>query len=170
MGLAREERNVLRSSVVAEVDHEFDVRRVLVVDDDRPMLHTHGRVLEAHGFLPTLMGCPNAALEDAKEQMPAAIMIDLLMSGMNGLEFVTRLRCHYGRACPPVILVSANHQQLSPMEQLMFDAIFPKPYSVDKVVYWVRRLAQEHADRRQAPSDILPKHGAPAADDDENEG
>jgi DNA-binding response OmpR family regulator len=150
-------------------DDDFDPKRILVVDDDAPMLRTHGRVFEAHGLRPVLMADPAEALEEAKLRTPAVIVLDLVMPGMSGLEYVTRLRTHYGRACPPVILVSANSGQLSPLEQLMFDAIFPKPYSVDRVVTWVRRLARQHWDRRQAPSEVLRKHGLHVVDEDERE-
>lgn len=150
-------------------DDEFDPKRVLVVDDDAPMLRTHGRVLEAHGMRAILMADPSEALEEAKLRIPAVIVLDLVMPGMSGLEYVARLRTYYGRACPPVILVSANHVQLSPMEQLMFDAIFPKPYSVDRLVAWVKRLARQHWDRRQAPSAVVRKHGLRVVEEDDAE-
>lgn len=150
---------------------DFDPKRVLVVDDDGPMLRTHGRVLEAHGLRPVLMADPGEALEEAKQRPPAVVILDLVMPGMSGLEYVTRLRTHYQRECPPVILVSANHAHLSPMEQLLFDAIFPKPYSIDRLIQMVRRFAREHYEHRVAPSEVLTKHGAGLArKGDESEG
>ncbi len=153
-----------------DADHEFDPRRVLVVDDHGPMLRTHGRVLETFGMKPVLMADPGEALEEAKEHLPAVVVLDLVMPGMSGLELVTRLRMHYGRQCPPVVLISANASQLSPMEQLMFDAIFSKPYSVDRMVTWVKRLARQHWDRRRAPSEIVRRPGLTLVDEEENEG
>ncbi len=148
-------------------DDDFDPKRVLVVDDDAPMLRTHGRVLETNGLRPVLMADAGEALTEATQRAPAVIVIDLVMPGMSGLEYVTRLRTHYGRACPPVILVSANYTHLSPLEQLMFDAIFPKPYSVDSLVSWVKRLARQHWERRQAPSEVLRKRGLHLVDEEE---
>lgn len=148
---------------------DFDPKRVLVVDDDGPMLRTHGRVLEAHGLRPVLMADPGEALEEAKQRIPAVVVLDLVMPGMSGLEYVTRLRTHYQRECPPIILVSANHAHLSPMEQLLFDAIFPKPYAIDRLIQCVRRFAREHYEHRMAPSEVLTKHGAQLTRNDENE-
>jgi DNA-binding response OmpR family regulator len=153
-------------------EDDFDTKRILVVDDEGPMLRTHGRVLEAHGLRPVLMADPGEALEEAKRRIPSVVVVDLVMPGMSGLEFVTRLRTHYGRSCPPVMLVSANLIQLSPMEQIMFDALFPKPYSIDRYVEWVRKLARQHYERRNAPSEVHLKHGvhwsrSSAADEDE---
>jgi CheY-like chemotaxis protein len=141
-------------------EDDFDIKRILVVDDEVPMLRTHGRVLEAHGLRPVLMADPAEALEEAQRRVPSVIIVDLVMPGMSGLEFVTRLRTHFGRSCPPVMLVSANLIQLSPMEQIMFDALFPKPYSIDRYIEWVRKLARQHYERRHAPSEVHLKPGA----------
>jgi DNA-binding response OmpR family regulator len=149
---------------------DFDPKRILVVDDDGPMLRTHGRVLEAHGFHPILMPDAGEALEEAKSNLPSVIVLDLVMPGMSGLEYVARLRSYYGRTAPPLVLVSAHHHQLSPMEQLMFDAIFPKPYSVDGVIATVKKLARDHQERRRAPSEVVLKRGArPPYEEDEGE-
>lgn len=118
------------------------------------MLRTHGRVLEAFGLRPVLMADPDEALEEAKRRLPSVVVVDLVMPGMSGLEFVTRLRTHYGRSCPPVMLVSANLVQLSAVEKIMFDALFPKPYSIDCFIAWIRRLAHQHSERRKLPSEL----------------
>lgn len=151
------------------VDDEFDPKRVLVVDDDGPMLRTHGRVLEAHGFRPVLMADPTEAVEEAMQRTPAVVILDLVMPGMSGLDFATKLRMHYARACPPLVLVSANHGQLSVIDQLLFDAVFPKPYSIDRLIQSVRSFARDHYDRRYAPSEVLPKHGTQVLREDEGE-
>lgn len=150
------------------MDDELDRRRVLVVDDDAPMLRTHARVLEAHGLSPVMMPDPVEGLEEARRRIPAVIVIELVMSGMSGLEFVSRLRLHYGAASPPVVLVSASHGQLAQMEQLLFDAILPKPYAIETLIHHVRRLAREHVERRQAPSGVVRR--TPKPRDEENEG
>jgi two-component system OmpR family response regulator len=151
-------------------DDEFDPRRVLVVDDDGPMLRTHARVLEAHGLHPVVMADAAEALAEAMQRVPAVLVVDLVMPGMSGLELVTRLRAHFGRSCPPVVLVSANHVQLAPIEQLMFDAIVTKPFSIDRLVQVTKRLARQHADRRQAPSGVRSKATPAAGEGSESEG
>lgn len=132
------------------------------------MLRTHSHVLEAHGMRPVSMKDAIEALEEAKARMPAAVIVDLVMTGMSGLEFVSRLRMHYGRACPPVILVSAHHAQVSPLEQLMFDVIMPKPYAIDRLVQTTRRLARQHAERLQSPSGVRSKSTARRPEDEQD--
>ena len=149
---------------------DIDWKRVLVVDDDGPMLRTHGRVLETFGVRPVLMPDPSEALSEAMERTPAMIVVDLVMPGMSGLEFVTRLRGHFGRECPPVLLVSANSCEMSAMERIMFDGIISKPYSVSRLGHEIRRLIGEHWNRVNAASQAHLKRGAvPPAEADANE-
>ncbi len=121
------------------------------------MLRTHRRVLEAHGLVPVTVSDPHEGLDEVERMLPCVVVVDLVMPGMGGLEFVTRLRTQLGRECPPVVLVSANLVQLAPMEQIMFDALIPKPYGVDGFVSTIKKLARAHADRRQMPSGTVRK-------------
>jgi two-component system response regulator VicR len=157
-------------SSLLRMEGELDPKRILVVDDDGPMLRTHGRVLEAHGFRPVLMPDPAEGLAEALRETPAVIVIELVMAGMSGLELVSRLRLHYGVASPPVVLVSASHGELSRLEQLLFDVILPRPYAIETLIHHVRRLAREHADRRQAPSGVVRRGAARDEETEENEG
>ena len=153
------------------MEDDFDPGRILVVEDEEPMLRTHERVLRAHGLRPVLVSDPVEAPAEVEARLPGVVVTDLVMPGMSGLELVTRLRTAHGRACPPVMLVSANVDQLSSMEQIMFDALFPKPYSVDRFVEWVRKLARQHYERRYLASEVRLKPGVPwsrfSADEDE---
>src|SRR5690606_8881278 len=120
----------------------------------------------AHGFLPILMADPSEALVEAKERTPAVVVVDLVMPGMSGLELVTRLRTHYGRSCPPVLLVSANLTQLSPMEQILFDHLFPKPYSVNAFIGVVRSMVRAHVARRASPNPSRQQSAGARREDD----
>lgn len=146
---------------------EFDLKRVVVVDDDGPKLRTHVRVLDAHGFRPVPFDDPRDALEEILARVPGILVTDMWMPSMTGLELVTRLRTELGRVCPPIILVSTDLDRLAPMEQIMFDALFSNPYSVDAFMECVRGLARCHHERRKAASASLIKRGVRVPRDDE---
>lgn len=135
-------------------DTELDPKRVLVVNGEEAMLRTHARVLSAHGFRPVTLLDPLEALAEVERTLPCVIVMDLLMPGLSGLDLATQLRTRHGRACPPLVLVSADLAQLAPMEQILFDVLFPNPYGVDGFIGWVSKLARCHVDRRQAPSHV----------------
>ncbi|MGE0787449.1 MAG: response regulator [Sandaracinaceae bacterium] len=128
-------------------DAPLDLKRVIVLDDDPAMLRTHERVLRSNGFRPLVFDDPWQAIQEIMGTLPGVIIVDLMMPQMSGVEVVTRLRAELGRECPPVVLVSGNASSLEPMEQIVFDAIFSKPYAVDDFTSVVRRLARRHYDR-----------------------
>ncbi len=148
---------------VAVDDRAFDLKRVVVLDDEPAMLRTHARVLQAHGFRPVLLRDPHEALDEVRARVPGVLVVDLMMPAMSGLELVARLRTELGRACPPAVLVSANLADLAPMERIMFDALYSKPYSVDAYVASIRSLALAHHERRRAQSDVHARAGGPQA-------
>jgi signal transduction histidine kinase len=84
-------------------------RTVLLLDDraeDRDLMstllrHAGHRVIEASSG--------EEALAVARERRPALIIADILMPGMNGYEFVSRLRQDPELAATPVIFSSANY-------------------------------------------------------------
>jgi len=68
------------------------LRPILVVDDDPSALKLAERSLERLGYRPVCRSDGAAGLAAVAEEPPAAIVLDLLMPGMNGFEFLRQLR------------------------------------------------------------------------------
>ncbi len=64
---------------------------VLVVDDDAATRDGLTVLLESWGYQSTAANDGNAALKICDQELPHAIVTDLMMPGMNGLEFVAAL-------------------------------------------------------------------------------
>ena len=64
---------------------------VLVVDDDSATRDGLAVLLESWGYQVALAADGKAALKLCEEELPHAIVTDLMMPGMNGLEFVEAL-------------------------------------------------------------------------------
>jgi DNA-binding NtrC family response regulator len=64
---------------------------VLVVDDDGATRQGLATLLESWGYQASQAPDGKAALEKCAQDLPHAIVTDLMMPGMNGLEFVTAL-------------------------------------------------------------------------------
>jgi DNA-binding NtrC family response regulator len=64
---------------------------VLVVDDDAATREGLATLLEGWGYQTPQASDGKAALEKCAQELPHAIVTDLMMPGMNGLEFVTAL-------------------------------------------------------------------------------
>jgi DNA-binding response OmpR family regulator len=81
---------------------------ILIVDDD-PTITTLLRMtfeLEGH----TVMTAPNGAqaLELARQIHPAAMVVDVMMPEMDGLELIRQLRANDATADIPVVCCSAR--------------------------------------------------------------
>lgn len=80
--------------------------RVLVVDDDPALLSCYGRLLRRSGHdVETAPGGESALTRIASTPPFDVVVLDYRMPGMDGVEFLRRLRC-LGHT-PEVILVSA---------------------------------------------------------------
>ncbi len=67
-------------------------RTILFVDDDPQMLLLCQKYLKDYGSTVLCESDPEKALEVADQKRPDAIVLDLLMPGIDGLEFLRRFR------------------------------------------------------------------------------
>jgi PAS domain S-box-containing protein len=77
---------------------------VLVIDDDPRALKLAERSLREGGFRPICRSDAEAGLQAVTKESPAAIVVDLMMPGMSGFEFLERLRHEPRGSRVPVIV------------------------------------------------------------------
>lgn len=105
---------------------------VLVVDDQPAIRDVLYWMLHLHGYKPLCAKDGYEALammDDAQRsgEYPAAILLDLLMPGMDGAMFVTNLRArwHSDSPIPPIILLTVDK---SYHEELECTTVLRKPF------------------------------------------
>lgn len=81
--------------------------RVLVVDDDHSILEMMTLLLEKMGYDYETVDDGVQALEKVKEQSPDIILLDVMMTPINGWEFLARLRGEMGLTEIPVLFFTA---------------------------------------------------------------
>ena len=100
---------LLTSLQRAGVDADGGRTVVLVVDDDVASLKVMSATLERLGYLAVCEPDPVKGLDAATEEPPAAIVLDLLMPGMTGFEFLDRLRATAtGHSVPVIVWTSKD--------------------------------------------------------------
>lgn len=111
---------------------------VLVVEDDPDMVDIMLLVLREAGY--AARGAENGkqALEAVAAQMPALILLDMLMPVMDGWQFARELSARYGRVVPIVVVTAAEHAQARG-EEIGADDVLPKPFDVDDLLRLVVR-------------------------------
>jgi CheY-like chemotaxis protein len=79
-------------------------RSLLIVDDDPNAARLLAPVLRDHGFQITVVRDGASGLKAANTNLPSAVVLDLLMPGMDGFEFLRRFRLtDTGRHTPVIV-------------------------------------------------------------------
>ncbi len=83
-------------------------RKIMVVEDDQPILDLMDMLIRKLNYEPILIANGLEALELVKLGPPALILLDIMMSPINGWEFLEKLRGVLNMRELPVILFSAS--------------------------------------------------------------
>lgn|GEM_PF-2846223 len=105
------------------------------MDDDANNLTVAGGLLRRLGLSPRLAASGRAALAHCREERYAAILMDLQMPDLDGLETTRRLRAEHGADCPPILALTAavmDQQRQDCLAAGMVDRI-TKPIDLDRL-------------------------------------
>ncbi|MFC6091146.1 response regulator transcription factor [Saccharothrix lopnurensis] len=130
--------------------------RILVVDDDRAVRESLRRSLQFNGYQVELAGDGQQALESVVNQRPDAMVLDVMMPRLDGLEVCRRLRST-GDDLPILVLTArdAVSDRVSGLDAGADDYL-PKPFALEELLARLRALL-----RRATPDD--PRDGSAAA-------
>ncbi|MCR4378193.1 MAG: PAS domain S-box protein [Rhodospirillales bacterium] len=108
-------------------------RKVLYIEDNPSNLQLMEMILEHHAHL-TLLTAQNAELgiAMAKAELPALILMDIQLPGMNGIDAMRALRLNPKTAAIPVIAISANAmtKDIQYARDMGFDGYLTKPLDI----------------------------------------
>jgi CheY-like chemotaxis protein len=94
---------------------------ILVVDDSMEARHVAGGCLSDHGVKAIYAENGQEALKILEHQRPDAVLTDLHMPEMSGLELVEYMRMHYSNV--PVVLMTANGSEQAAVDALRAGAL-----------------------------------------------
>ncbi|MBD3647820.1 MAG: nitrogen regulation protein NR(I) [Pseudomonadales bacterium] len=125
---------------------------VWIVDDERSIRWVLEKALGHEGFNVTSFEDGNSVLAKITSAPPDAIVSDIRMPGIDGLELLERIREDYPEL--PVIIMTAHSDLDSAVSSIQGGAFeyLPKPFEVDEAVAVVKRALADHAGRPSAPS------------------
>lgn len=86
----------------------LNLRQLLVVDDSPSNRELLSRYFRAHGFEVAHAGCGASALKMIKQHRFDAVLLDILMPEIDGIEVLKSIRQSYTPAQFPVIVVSGR--------------------------------------------------------------
>jgi CheY-like chemotaxis protein len=112
-------------------------QRVLVVEDDADVAAVFGMILEQAGFHVSLVHTGMEAIGTMHEQLPDALILDILLPDMDGLDVAVYLRKQQkpGQHIPVVVVSGATGGfQMNKALDAGVDLFLGKPVGVDEII------------------------------------
>lgn len=115
---------------------------ILVIDDDKDILRLMEFTLKRAGHAVTTRKSGAEGLAYAESEAPDLVIVDVMMPGMNGYEFCTKMRDNPTLGDTPIIVFSAHYQSTGKRNALEAgaDDYIPKTILPDKLLRRVSDL------------------------------
>ncbi len=137
--------------------------KLLIVDDDQNEMNSLAIGLRLEGFDADGVESGKSALEALQQKVYDAVLIDLMMPEMNGLQLARQIR----NSSPKIITILMSAYHLSPVQLAKADTgvvgFVPKPFCFEDLVSFLRQKIDEKNSDMPAPADLRNKRelGAP---------
>ena len=120
---------------------------VWIIDDDRSIRWVLEKALLRDNIPCMAFSAASAALSELERSQPSAVLSDIRMPGVSGLELLQQLKERLPKV--PVIIMTAYSDLDSAVAAFQGGAFeyLPKPFDVDQAVELVRRALSESASR-----------------------
>jgi DNA-binding response OmpR family regulator len=130
------------------------VSRVLVVDDEPPIVELVRGYLEREGFLVTVAADGLTAIERARADAPDVVVLDLMLPGLDGIEVCRQIRTFSDAY---VLMLTARSEEIDRVVGLSVgaDDYLVKPFSPRELVARVKALLRRpRTAARDAPPGV----------------
>lgn len=129
--------------------------RILVVDDDRAVRESLRRSLTFNGYTVDLAVDGLNALEKVAESRPDAVVLDVMMPRLDGLEVCRRLRSA-GDDLPILVLTARDSvsERVAGLDAGADDYL-PKPFALEELLARLRALLRRAVPDPDADSEVL---------------
>ena len=120
-------------------------RRILIIDDERPILLTLEALLSRHGYQPETAATASYGLRRLKEISPAVVLLDLQLPDAEGLEMLGQIKNdHPGTQ---VIILTAHDSLNNAIESIKRGAyhFISKPYAPEELLSLIEKALEKQS-------------------------
>src|SRR5688572_11760219 len=116
--------------------------RILVVDDEPYIIALVAYHLARSGYRVSTASTGTEALQAAREEQPALVVLDLMLPELSGFQVLERLRADRAFAEIPVLMLTARRDEPDRVQGLSLgaDDYLVKPFSPQELVLRVRNI------------------------------
>jgi DNA-binding NtrC family response regulator len=127
-----------------------DTRRVLIIDDERPVLMTLEALLNRHGYHVDTAGTAAQGVKLLKSNLPSLVLLDLQLPDAHGLEMLDRIKTELPDV--QVIILTAHDSLHNAIESIKRGAFhfISKPYAPEELLSLVENALEKQFLLREA--------------------
>src|SRR5438094_9676346 len=129
----------------AGVKTNSESRRILIIDDERPILMTLEALLKRHGYQTETATTATLGLRAMKAHPAALVLLDLQLPDADGLETLERLKKDFGDS--QVIIITVNYSINNAYESIKCVAFhfISKPYAPEELLSLVEQALEKRS-------------------------
>jgi two-component system alkaline phosphatase synthesis response regulator PhoP len=142
-------------------------QHVLIVEDDPDIAQLVARYLEKAGFVADHVANGRDALDAIAARLPDAMVLDLMMPLVDGLDVCRRVRANDKTSAIPIVMLTARADESERIVglELGADDYLAKPFSPNELVARVRALLRR-VHRSGTPAEKTIQYGSIVVDAD----
>ncbi|MCM4158574.1 response regulator [Antarcticibacterium flavum] len=120
-----------------------DKTKILVVDDDSGIGEMLKTLLEFYGFDVTVTEKPDEAEDLIQEKGVDLVMLDMLISGVNGTDVCMGIRENEKTKDVPVLMMSALHDAGPKCKAAGADDFMAKPFEMEDLIKKINHILEK---------------------------
>ena len=122
-----------------------DNRRILIIDDERPILMTLEALLRRHGYDPEVASNATAGRRLLQNKSPALVLLDLQLPDGDGLQMLEQIKRDHPDT--QVIILTAHDSLNNAIESIKRGAyhFISKPYAPEELLSLVEKALEKQA-------------------------
>jgi len=131
--------------------------RILVVEDDRDILHLLSYNIQAAGFEVATAVDGYEALAMVRQDLPGLIVLDLMIPGIDGFDVCKELKRNAETRAIPVIMLTARGEEIDRIVglELGADDYVVKPFSPRELILRIRAVLRRSTAETAAVSETV---------------
>lgn len=141
---------------------------IFIVDDEKDIRELVSVNLKKYGFKSKEFSDGNSLLKTLPKTKPDLIILDIMMSGMDGIEITKYLKQEKAYSNIPIIMLTAKTDETDKIVGLEIgaDDYVSKPFSPKELIARIKAVLRRYSDEKQEAKSKIIKYGSITIDED----